>query len=130
MENERTTNGIMYTEEIISIYGASFMLFPTADDTPEMIAEAKNEIKQDRDVVSLSVATQKDWDELYRGEVFKHPLTRHLKWYEINAYLEIIREERLKGTTIEDYIKRLVLPCVAETRSRNLQKYGDKIFEL
>jgi hypothetical protein len=67
MENERTTNGIMYTEEIISMHGASFMLFPTADDTPEMITEAKNEIKRDRDVVSLKVATEKDWDELYRG---------------------------------------------------------------
>jgi hypothetical protein len=64
------------------------------------------------------------------GEVFKHPLVRHLKWYEINAYLETIREARLKGTTVEDYIKSLVLPYVAETKSRNLEKYGDKIFEI
>jgi hypothetical protein len=128
MENERTTNGIMYTEEIISSNGAGFMLFPTANDTPEMIAEAAKELRYNRDVVSLAIAKDDDWDEWYRGEVFRHQSIRHLHWYEVNADLALVRVERKKGTSVEDYIKRLVLPHTAEIKARLLGKHGEQIY--
>jgi hypothetical protein len=129
MEHEKTPNGIMFTEEIISCNGASFMLFPTASDTAEMIAAAKYWLKDNRDVVSLSVAKDADWDEWYRGEIFRNPAVRHLRWYEINADLPTVQIERKKGTSVADYIERLVLPYTAEVKSKCLEKHGEKIYQ-
>ncbi len=69
---EKTRNGIEYTDEIASSEGACFVLFQTAEQTPEMVKEAIREIFNDRDVVSLKVANEKDWDERYRSEIFAH----------------------------------------------------------
>ena len=131
MNYEKTTNGIGYTDEIAGSGGANFVLFPTAEHTPEMIREAVREIFDHRDVVSMKVANEQDWDERYRREIFAHPLTRSLKWYEINADdLKVIRIERTKGTTVDDYVNRLVLPFTAETKACNLGKFGDKMFDI
>jgi len=128
---EKTTNGIEYTDEIASSDGASFILYPTAEHTTEQVKEAVRELFDNRDVVSMKVANERDWDERYRSEIFAHPLTRPLKWYEINADdYDILHKERLKGTTVEDYVKQYVVPFSAETKARNLEKYGNKIFEL
>jgi len=130
MYTEKTSNGILYTEEIASIDGASFMLFPEKGHTPEMIAEATRELRSERDVVSLTVATETDRDELYRSGIFKHPAIRTLRWYEINADdLKVLRRERRKGTTIDSYVENFVPPFTAETKERNQKKYGDRIFD-
>ncbi|MDB5158301.1 MAG: hypothetical protein JWR50_3008 [Mucilaginibacter sp.] len=128
---EKTTNGIEYIDEIASSEGASFVLFPTAGHTPEMIKEAIREIFDNRDVVSLKVANERDWNERYRTEIFAHPLICPLKWYEVNTGdYDQLRRERLKGTAIEEYIKQYVLPFTAETKAKNLKKYGNEMYGL
>jgi len=128
---EKTRNGIEYMDEIAGCEGAAFILFPNSAQTPEMIREAIAEIFRDRDVVGLRVANEKDWDERYRSEIFAHPFTRSLHWYEINADDEIkLRAERLKGTSVVDYINQYVLPCTVETKQRNIERYGDDILKI
>ena len=124
-------NGIEYTEEIASSEGASFVLFPTARHTTEMVKAAIREIFNNRDVVSMKVANERDWDERYRAEIFAHPLAGPLRWYEINAEdYGLIRRERKKGTTAEEYVKRYVLPLAAEIKAANLSRYGGQITEI
>jgi hypothetical protein len=125
---EKTTGGIEYTDELASSDGASFVLYPTAEHTAEMVKAAIRELFDNRDVVSMKVATGRDWDERYRTEIFAHPLTRTLRWYEINADdYQLLRQEREKGTTTEQYVRAFVLPFTAETKAANLNKYGERI---
>lgn len=128
---EKTNNGIEYTDELAGINGASLVLYPTAEHTTEMIKAAIRELFDNRDVVSMKVAGERDWDERYRTEIFAHPLTRSLRWYEMNVSdFELIRRERKKGTTAEDYINQYVLPVTEETKAANLAKYGEQIFKI
>jgi hypothetical protein len=127
---DKTSNGISFSEEIASINGASFLLFPDEIHTKEMIDKAKKEIRDSRDVVSIRVANDRDRDEQYRWDIFKNPLVRKLRWYEINADdYTLIRKERLNGTQTQDYIERYVLPCIADTVQTNFDRIGYKIFE-
>jgi hypothetical protein len=131
MDYEKTSNGIMYTEHIASSEGAGFVLFPEGTHTVKMIKDAIREIMNSRDVVSIRTANENDRDELYRTEIFRNPATRPLKWYEINAdNKQLIRAERLKGTSADDYVNRYVLPFTAQTKAHNLEQFGDKIFEI
>ena len=130
---EKTKNGIEYTDEIASINGAAFVLYPTAEHTEEMIKAAIRELFNDRDVVSMKVANERDWDERYRTEIFAHPLTRNLRWYEINADdYELLRQEREKGTSQAQrkYVKAFVLPFTEETEAVNRNKYGEQIYKV
>ena len=121
----------MYTEDITSVNGASFILFPEGKHTVKMIKEAITELMNSRDVVGMRVANEDDRDDLYRTEIFRHPATRPLKWYEINAdNKQLIRTERLKGTSADDYVNRYVLPFTAQTKAHNLAQFGDKIFDI
>lgn len=130
MQLDKTSNGISYSEEIASIKGASFLLFPDEMHTKEMIAIAIKEIRNSRDVNSIKVATDNDRDELFRWDIFINPLVRKLRWYEVNAGdYTIIRRERVKGTSVEDYILRFVLPCIADTVQSNFDRFGYQIFE-
>lgn len=127
---EKTNNGIEYTDELAGSNGASFVLYPAKEDTAEMIKAAIRELFDNRDVVSMKIANERDWDERYRTEIFAHPLTRPLRWYEINADdYNLLRREREKGTTAGDYVKTFVLPFTAETKSANLNRYGEQILE-
>jgi len=129
MQREKTSNGILYTEELVNINGAGFILYPDKTHTPEMIAQAIKEIRSERDVVRLSIATEEDRDRLYRTEIFLHTAVRPLKWYEINADdYKVLRRERRKGTSIDAYVEKFVLPCTTETTGRNKEKYGNSIF--
>ncbi|MDP9079933.1 MAG: hypothetical protein M3O71_21105 [Bacteroidota bacterium] len=131
MNYEKTTNGVMYTGDITSINGASFILFPEGKHTVKMIKEAITELMNSRDVVSMRVANEDDRDELYRTEIFRHPATRPLKWYEINADdKQLLRAERLKGTSADNYVNWYVLPFTEQTKLDNLERFGDKIFEI
>lgn len=96
---EHTKSGIPFTEEIASINGAEFVLYPEPSHTKQQIREAIAEIKDNRDVVYIKVADERDRDELYIRNIFRHPLTRPLRWYEVN--ISDIREKRKQGVTIE-----------------------------
>lgn len=127
---EYTSNGIMYLDEIVSSTGAVFTLFPQELHSKEDILMAVNEIQNSRDMVSWQVATENDWDQLYITMIFRNPLIRSFRWYEINVPVELIRSERQKGTTAEQYIERYVLDFRQKTKDENEAKYGEKIFEI
>lgn len=122
-----TSNGIAFTEEISSPDGASFILFPEAIHTTVDIKRAIAEIKYNRDVIHLHVATEEDRDRLYISKVFRNPLVHEYRWYEINVDPNLIRNERRKGTTTEDYIRSFVIPFKEHTKNSMIQKYGDEI---
>lgn len=107
---EHTKNGIMYTWDIAGSQGASFILFPTEKNTAQEIAEAKNELRNSHDVVSLSIADENDRDYFYKGAIFRIPETKPLKWYQIEQDGKLLRRERKNGTTPEDFVKTFVLP--------------------
>lgn len=94
-----------------------------------MISEAKKELRNTRDVVHIRLATSEDWDELFRTEIFRHPATKALRWYEINAPLDKIREQRMKGLTPAEYVEQFVLPFIAETKSANIARLGEDILK-
>jgi hypothetical protein len=127
---EQTKNGIMYTWDIASSQGASFILFPESTHTQEQIRQAKAEIRNDHDVVSLKVADENDRDYLYKGEVFSIPETKPLKWYQIEQDERLLRRERKKGTTAQEFVNTYVLPFVKEIEAKLLLKHGDKIYGL
>jgi hypothetical protein len=127
----KTKNGIEYTEELYSSDGMAFMLFPTKEHTTEMVQQAIRELFNERDVVSMKVATEQDRDARYRSEIFAHPAVAHLRWYEINADdNELLRKEREQGTTTDAYIARWVMPFVTEIKQKNLNQFGDNILKL
>ena len=118
-----TSNGIPYKEELAGPNGMSYILFPSATDTKEMITVAKSELRRQKDVVRLKVADDYDLDYNYTEDIFRHPATMPLQWFEINVDEELIRKERLKGTTPDQFVELFVLPCVDETRAKNQAKY-------
>ncbi len=127
---EHTKNGILYTWDISSSQGASFILFPEPHHTQEQIRQARQELRNDHDVVSLRVADENDRDYLYKGEIFRIPETRNLKWYQIEQNEKLIRRERIKGTTARAFVDTLVLPFIKETEERFKLKFGDKIYQM
>ena len=130
MNYEKTTNGVMYTESIVSSNGAGFILYPDEHHTKKIIKDAIAEIKRNRDVVSVRMANDEDRDDLYRTEIFRHPAVRPLRWYEINAdNKQLLRTERLKGTSTDEYVNHFVLPFTKQTKASNQERFGDKIFD-
>ncbi|TKT84899.1 hypothetical protein [Dyadobacter frigoris] len=88
---------------------------------------AVNEIKNNRDMVSWRVATENDRDQFYITMIFRSALIRAFRWYEINVPAELIRSERRKGTTVEQYIQKYVLDFRQRTKDENVAKYGEKL---
>ncbi len=125
--NEYTNNGIMYTWELAGSNGASFILFPNSDHTPEQIQAAKQELRDSRDVVALRVANDSDLDDQFITAIFRVPALKHLRWYEIDQDEKTVRKERLKGTSPFDYVQNIVLPNIEATKQRYIEKYGNKI---
>lgn len=123
-----TANGIKFTEEITSVNGATITLYPD-NHTAEEIEVAKAEIRRDLDVVSMRVASEEDRDYLYKGEYFRIPSTRSLKWYQIEQDEKLIRRERKAGTTPAQFVERYVLPFVAEVEARYLLFYGESMYK-
>lgn len=122
-----TSNGILFTEEITSINGASFVLFPEKHHSKEDIQQAKAQIRHERDVVSMTLASEDDRDYLFKGDYFLVPACRPLRWYQIEQNEKLIRSERRKGTTPEDFVIRYVLPFVDRVEAENRAKYGNQL---
>jgi len=130
MKLDKTSNGIPFSEDISSIDGASFILFPKRTHSPEEIAFAKREIRVERDVVSLKVAKEEDKDEQYKSEIFSHPETRKLKWYQIEQDENLIRRERKKGTTPNLFVLRYVLPYIKRTEKKFKKEHGESMYQI
>jgi len=125
-----TNNGICYTWELVSDRGAGFILFPNQGQSKEDSAPAAAEILDSRDVVWLRNATESDWDDICKNAVFAEPAGRHLRWCEINYDTALIRNQRMVGTAPQKFVERWVLPFVAETKAKNEQLFGSRIYEI
>jgi hypothetical protein len=125
---EYTHNGILYTWELAGPQGASFILFPDEIHTKEDIDRAKAWLRDNQDVVWLKVANDDDRDDLYKSDYFRDPRTRPLKWYQIEQDEKLIRRERKKGTTPEEFVTLFVLPFVKETEIKMLEKHGENMY--
>lgn len=124
MQEERTSNGILYTWELAGPHGAAFLLFPDPHHTKQDIQKAKQELKDNQDVVAISVADDDDRDYIYKSKIFRDPRTKDLKWFEIQQDEKLIRTERRKGTTPEDFVTTHVLPFIEQVRKANFEKFG------
>lgn len=127
---EQTTNGIPFEENITSSHGAAFILYPQSNHTKEDIDQAKRELRDQRDVVSIRIADEDDQDYLYKSEVFRDPRTRKLKWYQIDQDDKLIRNERKAGTTPEEFVTKHVLPNVKKTEAAFKKQYGKSIYRM
>lgn len=125
---EYTSNGIMYTWELASSEGASFILFPEEGTSKEEIEKAKQYLKNNQDVVWLKVANEDDRDYLYKSDYFRDPRTRPLKWYQIEQDEKLIRRERKKGTTPTDFVTNFVLPFIKQTEENMLEQHGENMY--
>ena len=126
---EYTSNAIAYTWELAGSEGASFILYPNKDHTQKQIADAKRELRNQRDVVHMKIASEEDRDYLYKSAIFRVPSTSKLKWYEIEQDEKIIRQERLKGTSPLEYVKKIVRPNIKKTTEDMIKKFGEKILQ-
>ncbi|MFA7307646.1 MAG: hypothetical protein WC026_13340 [Hyphomicrobium sp.] len=124
---EYTSNGIQYTYDLSS-NGGHFTLFATANHTEKEILNAKNELKHERDVVSLKLATDEDFDDYFKLEYFRDARLRNLKWWQINQNEKLIRKERKKGTTPTQFVDNFVLPLVSQTEQFYREKHKGLIF--
>ncbi len=128
---EYTPNGIMYTWEIAGPKGASFMLFPDEKHTKADVSAAGVWIRDNRDVVYMSLAQEEDRDDLYRAEIFRHPHCRGLKWYEINAdNMKLIRKCRKVKMTVQQYVESHVIGQENQTHINNFNLRGSKIYDI
>lgn len=127
---DSTTNGVPFTEDIVSHKGAEFVIYPLPFHTDEDIKNAKGWIRSNRDAVKISVADANDWDELYKSAYFKDPRTRDLKWYQIEQDEKLIRRERKKGTTPSVFVDQFVLPRIDKTEIAFRKKHGDKMYQM
>lgn len=127
---EYTPNGIMYTWSLAGSQGAAFILFPKDGTLPAEIRKAKIWLRDQHDVVSIKLANDDDLDNLYKSDYFRDPRTRSLKWYQIEQDEKLIRRERKKGTTPEEFVTMFVLPFIKETEAKMLEKHGEKMYGL
>lgn len=127
---EKTSNGIWFTEDIGSIHGAYFVLFPTDKHTKEDVDAAKKEIRNNRDAIGIKLADEDDWDSIYKTLYFRIPTTKPLRWYEIEQDEKLIRSERKKGTTPAEFVTKFVLPNVEKNKAKMLEKHGKSIYEM
>jgi len=124
-ELQQTSNGIPYQDFTASSMGSGFILYPAPQHSPKDIKKAKAEIRANNDVVKLRVATEEDWDNLYLDAIFRHPQVKPLRWFEINQEMPLIRKERKKGTSPDEFVTNQVLPNIAQVTARNLEKFPE-----
>jgi hypothetical protein len=130
LELEETSNGIPFDEFIASRDGASFILYPNSNHKKSDIEKAKEELKSQRDVIAIRVANDSDLDDLYKKAIFRDARTKPLKWYQIEQDEKLLREERKKGTTPEEFVTKIVLLRVKKTETANLKQYGKSIYKM
>jgi len=127
-KNQKTANGIWFTDDFVGHAGANFIIFPGDNHTKEDIRKAKAWLRDNRDVTSIATAQEEDLDEAYRSAIFRHKKTKPLKWYQVNADdYKVIRKERKAGTSIDDFVEKHVMPHIEETENKNIKKYGEEI---
>jgi SAM-dependent methyltransferase len=127
---ESTPNGVPFTDNIHGPHGSAFVIFPLPFHNEDDINRAKAWIRYQRDVVSLKVAGDHEWDDLYKSAYFRDPRTRALKWYQIEQDDKLIRKERKKGTTPKEFVDKFVLPHIGRTEDEMRKKHGEKMYQM
>ncbi|WP_130855631.1 hypothetical protein [Olivibacter jilunii] len=121
-------NGIEYRADDGGGNRIKFILFPHKFHTKDDIQSARKQLQEMLVTKNIRMARPDDWDNLYIEKVFR--LCSDLQWYEIHIDRKIIRRERIKGTSIEEYKKSYILPKVEAEKKRNYSKYGFALFQL
>ena len=98
--------GVKYEAETVRPFGEVFVLFPEPFHTKEDIAEAKEELRETRKVHYMRIATQDDWDSLYKSQILGAIGKLPFKWQE---FAKFIRKERKVGTTPEQFVRKYVI---------------------
>lgn len=127
---EQTSNGISYQDFIESVHGSTIILYPSEDKSKSEIDKAKRELRGERDVVKMRVADDWDLDDLYKTAIFRDERVKTLKWYQVEQDEKLIRKERKKGTTPQEFVTDIVLPNVKETEKKYKKEYGKSIYEM
>lgn len=123
MKLDQTSNGVPFRSHVVNQWGDEFILFPNAEHSPSDIKNAIAELRDNRDAVSIRVARDEDLDNLFVDQVFRHPEVKPLKWFEVYQDYQVIRTQRQKGMTAEEFVNVYVLPNVEQTREANLKKW-------
>ena len=119
MSKETTNNGIEYTWDITSIHGATFILYPKPGYSKEDIQIAKRQIKDERDVVSIRVATKYDLMDDYWGKIFNIGQKKHkLHWSQMDNNIKKLYKAYKCGMTPEQYVTN----HVKEWKQTKIQK--------
>lgn len=128
--SEQTSNGIPFTDSQSGIHGSAFILYPEPHHTKADIEKAKSEIKHQRDVVSIKVASDDDRDYNFKGAYFLDPRISDWKWYQIEQDDYIIRKGRKEGLTPSQFVDKYVLPFKKETEQKYKKQYGEHIHQM
>lgn len=126
---EYTPNGILYTLALAGPSGLSFTLFPDKH-TLSQINTATRWIRDNHDVIRVSIAQEVDYDLLYRSDILALPEIKNLHWYQksINN-MKLLREFRLRDMSPEQYAELCVFPNIEKVEKENLAKHGNKIYK-
>lgn len=127
---DSTPNGVPFTEDTHGPHGAAFVVYPLPYHTEEDIKKAKQWLRNQKDVVSLKIASDYEWDDIYKSAYFRDPRVRPLKWYQIEQDEKLIRKERKKGTTPKEFVDKFVLPHIGRTEDRMRGEHGEKIYQM
>lgn len=120
--------GIYYDMTDITPDGGIFIIY-TVRDIPLTDLEksrAKQYVLDNQDVVSIRFATEDDWLELFKTQIFR--LCPDLKWYHINWNYGIAKAYFRNKKTPAAYVEEEVIPKIGETRAKYIQLYGKDIF--
>jgi hypothetical protein len=108
-----TVNTIEYTWELAGSQGASFVLFPDKNHTEEQIRDAKSALRQQRDVVSIRLATREDRLYQYWGAIFKEAEKQGMKSSDIDYNHKLISKSfGYTGSPMSpsDYVTKYLSP--------------------
>ena len=120
MELEKTGNGMVYTWQLAGSQGAAFILFTERTSTEDDMKQAKAWLRENHDVVHLSVADDGDLDYLFKSQYFVDPRCRPLKWYQIEQDEALIRKCRREGMSPTEFVTVHVLPNIERSEHKYL----------
>jgi hypothetical protein len=125
---ETTPNGIRY-DYSLGNQGGYFIVYPNKNSESEIL-EAIKYIRSNRDVVSIRLAKFEDKVELFKSDLFRDKRTKHLKWFQINDEIKLLKKAVSNDWTLDYYIETFVIPFIQETEDKNKIEFGSKIYEI
>lgn len=104
MQEEFASNGVRYKWYLASADGAGFIIFKD-DHSDEQIKEAKREIRNTRDAVTIRIADKYDIVDDYWCKVFRYAEdTYFLNWQQIDKDIPELSNAIRTGKTHQEYV--------------------------